>query len=141
LASYFGSLNALREVSEEELMAIREVGPRVARSIRTFFDNSKNGLVIDKILASGVEIGEEKHSGNRPLSGKTFVLTGRLEGMTREQAKEKIEALGGKTANQVSSKVDYLIAGEDPGSKLDKARTLQVAILTEKEFLERLGQG
>ena len=105
-----------------------------------FFNNPNNRWVIDKILVSGVVIGEEKHSGNRPLSGKTFVLTGRLEGMTREQAKEKIEALGGKTASQVSGKVDYLIAGEDPGSKLDKAKSLKVTILTEREFLQRLAQ-
>ena len=136
LSGHFGSLKALMGVSEEELIAIREVGPQVACSIRTFFDNPRNREVIDKILAAGVGISEEKRSGNRPLAGKTFVLTGRLEGMTREQAKEKIEALGGKTANQISGKVDFLIAGEDSGSKLDKAREFNIKVLSEKEFLQ-----
>jgi DNA ligase (NAD+) len=138
LASYFGSLKAIRGGSEEELIAIREVGPQVARSIRTFFDNPKNREVIDKILAGGVQFQDENPGGSKPLFGKTFVLTGRLEGMTREQAKEKIEALGGKTTNQVSGKVDFLIAGEDPGSKLDKARELKVAVLPEEEFCNML---
>ena len=78
----------------------------------------------------------EKTITQLPLAGKTFVLTGKLEGMTREQAKEKIEALGGRTASQISGKVDFLIAGEDPGSKLDKARELKVPVLTEEEFIK-----
>jgi DNA ligase (NAD+) len=138
LAGHFGSLKSFTEVSEEELMAIREVGPRVARSIRTFFDNPRNMEVIEKILAAGVQFHEEKTGDRRPLVGKTFVLTGRLAGMTREGAKERIEALGGKTASQVSSKVNFLIAGEDPGSKLDKAVELKVPILAEEEFLQLL---
>jgi DNA ligase (NAD+) len=134
LAGHFGSLKALTEAAEEELLAVREVGPQVARSIRTFFENPQNIKVIEKILAGGVKIREQKVSGPRPLNGKTFVLTGRLTDSTRELAKEKIETLGGKVAAQVSSKVDYLIVGEDPGSKLDKARELKVPLLTEEEF-------
>jgi len=141
LAGHFGSLKALMEVSEDELKAIREVGPQVARSIRTYFDNPRNKKVIEKILTAGVDIEEKKPSGNRFMSGKTFVLTGRLEGMTRGQAKERIEALGGRTASQISGKVDFLVAGEDPGSKLDKARELKVPVLTEKEFVQMLKQG
>jgi DNA ligase (NAD+) len=138
LAGHFGSLKAFMEISEDELTAIREVGPQVARSIRTFFDNPRNIEVIEKILAAGVDIEEKKPLRNRPLAGKTFVLTGRLEGMTRGQAKERIEALGGRTASQISGKVDFLVAGEDPGSKLDKARELKVPALTEKEFVQML---
>lgn len=141
LASRFGSLKALREVSEEELLSVREVGPQVARSIRTFFENPQNGKVIEKILAAGVNFREEKAAGSKPLTGRTFVLTGRLEGLTRDQAKERIEALGGKTANQVSGKITALIVGEDPGSKLDRARELKIPTLTEKEFLKLLEQG
>jgi len=141
LAGHFGSLKAFMEVSEDELTAIREVGPQVARSIRTYFDNPRNKEVIEKILTAGVDIEEKKPSGNRSLAGKTFVLTGRLEEMTRGQAKERIEALGGRTASQISGKVDFLVAGEDPGSKLDKARELKVPVLTEKEFVRMLKQG
>jgi DNA ligase (NAD+) len=140
LAGRFGSLKALMEVSEEELLSAREVGPQVALSIRTFFENPQNRKVIEKILDAGIKIKEEKAGGPLPLTGVTFVLTGRLEGLTREQAKERIEALGGKTANQVSRRVNYLVAGEDPGSKLDKARELKIATLKEKEFLQLLGQ-
>jgi DNA ligase (NAD+) len=134
LATHFGSLKALMDASEEELTSIREVGPQVARSLRIFFDNPRNRGVIDKILAGGVKIGEEKSSGSRPWAGKTFVITGRLTGMTRDQAKEKIEALGGKTASQISGQVDFLVFGEDPGSKLDKAREMRVPVLKEEEF-------
>lgn len=138
LARHCGSLKALQETSEETLKDIREVGPQVARSIRVFFDDPQNEKVIQKILESGVTIEGGKPAGPKPLDGKTLVLTGRLESMSREQAKEKIESLGGKTVNQVSRKIDYLVVGEDPGSKLDKAKELQVAILMEKGFLELL---
>jgi DNA ligase (NAD+) len=140
LAQHFGSLKVLMEVSEGELLAIREIGPQVARSIRTFFDNPRNREVIEKILSAGVKLQEGKAAGKRPLAGKTFVLTGRLSAMSRDQAKKKIEELGGKAAAQVSSKVDYLVVGEEPGSKLDRARELNIPILDEKEFLELLRQ-
>jgi DNA ligase (NAD+) len=138
LAGHFGTLKGLMKASEAELTAIREVGPQVARSLRIFFDNPRNLEVLEKILAGGVAIVGEKSSGKRPLAGKTFVITGRLAGMTRDQAKEKIETLGGKTASQVSGKVDFLITGEDPGSKLDRARELKVPVLTEEEFFQLL---
>lgn len=141
LAGHFGSLKALMDVTEEELLTVREVGPQGARSIRAFFDAPQNRRVVEKILTAGIKIKEGKTVGPKPLNGRTFVLTGRLEGLTREQAKERIEALGGKTASQVSGKIDYLIVGEDPGSKLDKARELKIATLTEGEFLELLGKG
>ncbi len=134
LAGHFGSLKILKEVGEEELKAIREVGPQVARSIRAFFDNPANIKVVEKIMSAGVGFMEKPFSNRRPLTGKTFVLTGKLAKMTRDQAKEKIEALGGKAANQVSRKVDFVIAGEEPGSKLDKAKEMEVPVLTEEEF-------
>jgi DNA ligase (NAD+) len=135
LARHYGSLKAIREAREEDLLAIREVGPQVARSIRAFFDNPQNQKVLDKLLAAGVTVPEEKQGPPKPLQGKTFVITGRLAGFTREEAKERLELLGGRVSNQVSGKTDYLIVGEDPGSKLDKARELKVPVLTEKEFM------
>jgi DNA ligase (NAD+) len=138
LAGRFGSLKALMEVSEEELTSIREVGPQVARSLRTFFDHPGNRGVIEKLLAAGIVFAEKQVATNLPLAGKTFILTGKLAGVTRDQAKKQIEDRGGKTANQVSSKVDFLIAGEDPGSKLTRARELKVPVLSEEDFLRLL---
>ena len=138
LARRYGSLKAFMETEEEELLSIREVGPQVARSIRVFFDNPQNRRVVEKILAAGVTLQEDKITGPEPLKGKSFVLTGKLENFTREEAKEKIESLGGKVSGQVSSRIDYLIVGEDPGSKLDKAREMQVLILSEQEFIEMM---
>jgi DNA ligase (NAD+) len=138
LAGHFGSLKALMDASEEELKFIREVGPRVARSIRTFFNNPRNREVVAKILRAGVVFDEKKAAAHLPLAGKVLVLTGKLAGMTRDQARERIETLGGEMAGQVSGKVDFLIVGEDPGSKLDKARELKVPTLSEEEFMKLL---
>jgi DNA ligase (NAD+) len=141
LANHFGSLDILKGVPEENLIDLREVGPRVAKSLRSFFDNPQNIRVIEKILAAGVALKEGNLASSKVLSGKTLVLTGRLEGMSRDQAKEKIEALGGKVANQVSRKIDFLIVGEEPGAKLAKALELQIPVLKEKNFLELIAQG
>jgi DNA ligase (NAD+) len=135
LAENFGSLEALTKAREEELLSIREVGPQVARSVRAFFDNPQNQNVVAKLLRSGVKLEGEKTGGLKPLAGKTFVLTGRLTRFTREEAKAKIQALGGKVSGSVSSRTAYLVAGEEPGSKLDKARELKVTILSEEELL------
>jgi DNA ligase (NAD+) len=138
LAGNFGALEALSAAREEELQSIREVGPQVARSVRAFFDNPQNQEVVAKLLRGGVKLKGEKTAGPKPLSGKIFVLTGRLTRFTREEAKGKIEALGGKVAGSVSSKTNYLAAGEEPGSKLDKAQELGVAILNEEELIRLL---
>jgi DNA ligase (NAD+) len=140
LAGHFGALEALSAAQEEELLSIREVGPQVARSVRAFFDSPQNQAVVAKLLRGGVQLKGEKTGGLKPLAGKTFVLTGRLTRFTREEAKAKIESLGGKAAGSVSSKTNYLVAGEEPGSKLDKARELKVTILSEEE-LNRLLKG
>jgi DNA ligase (NAD+) len=134
LAGYFGSLQALSAAREEELLSIREIGPQVARSVRAFFDNPRNQEVVGRLLGSGVRLKGEKIGGLKPLAGKTLVLTGRLTGFTREEAKARIEALGGKVAGLVSSKTNFLVAGEEPGSKLDKARELGVKVIGEEEF-------
>lgn len=135
LAGYFGSLEALSAAREEELLSIREIGPQVARSVRVFFDNPRNQEVVASLLGSGVRLKGEKTGGPKPLAGKTLVLTGRLTRFSREEAKARIEILGGKVSGSVSSRTDYLVAGEEPGSKLNKARELGVAILSEEELL------
>jgi DNA ligase (NAD+) len=138
LAGYFGRLEALYTASEEELLSVREIGPQAARSIRIFFDNPRNQEVVARLLGSGVRLKGEKMGGPGPLAGKTLVLTGRLTGFTREEAKAKIEALGGKVAGSVSSKTNFLVAGEEPGSKLDRARKLAVPVLSEEELIRLL---
>jgi DNA ligase (NAD+) len=138
LAGAYGDLEALSAAREEELLSIREVGPQVARSVRTFFDNPQNQKVVAKLLRGGIRLKGEKTGGPKSLAGKTFVLTGRLTQFTREEAKAKIEAQGGKVVGSVSSKTHYLVAGEEPGSKLEKARELKVAVLGEEDLIRLL---
>jgi len=139
LAQTYGSLDALRAASEDELQRIHEVGPRMAESIREFFSNPANLTVIEKLRRAGVRLAEEKKAaGRQPLAGKTLVLTGALEKFTREQAGERIRALGGHVASAVSARTDYVIAGSGAGSKLDKARALGITILDEEAFLQMI---
>jgi DNA ligase (NAD+) len=136
LASAFGSVENLSQASEEELTSIREVGPQVAESITDFFKNQENQRIIERLLASGVQPSvEEKRVGGR-FTGKTFVFTGTLTRFTRDDAKKIVELEGGHAAGSVSKKTDYVVAGSEAGSKLDKAVQLGVKVLTEDEFLE-----
>lgn len=138
LASAFGSMENLEHASEEELLSIREVGPQVAQSIRTFFHNRNNIEVIDRMFSAGVRPSvEEKRVGGR-FTGKTFVFTGALTRFTRDDAKRMVENEGGHAAGSVSKKTDFVVAGAEAGSKLDKARQLGVKVLTEDEFLAML---
>ncbi len=144
LAERFGSLDALMAAGEEELMQIPEIGPKIAASVVNFFASEKNRAVVDKLARAGVNTsgGEAAAArGARPLSGKVLVLTGTLSGFTRQEAKEIIERLGGRVAGSVSRATDYVVAGEKPGSKLDKARTLGVAVLDEEAFKKMVGEG
>jgi DNA ligase (NAD+) len=134
LAAYLGSLDRLIEADSEQLQQIPDIGPVVAQSIVDFFAEKHNCEVIEQLRLSGVHW--EEHEGKSeftqavaPLSGKTFVLTGTLPTMSREEAKERIEALGGKVSGSVSKKTDYVVVGTDPGSKYDKAVNLGVTIL------------
>ena len=139
LATAFGSIDNLIKASEEELLAVREVGPQVAQSIRSFFHNQENLRVIERLLAARVApTVEEKRVGGK-FTGKTFVFTGTLSRFTRDGAKRMVENEGGHAAGSVSKKTDFVVAGEDAGSKLDKARELGVHVLSEEEFLEMLG--
>ncbi|MFH1672480.1 MAG: NAD-dependent DNA ligase LigA [Pseudomonadota bacterium] len=137
LAERFVSLEGLMEAGEEELLAVEEVGPQVSKSVIAFFKNIENRQNVDRILAAGVIPETTFAVREHPLAGKTFVLTGTLPSITRAEAKAKIEGLGGKVAGSVSSKTSYVVAGETPGSKLDKARILGVEILDE-EGLKKL---
>ena len=139
LARHFGGLERLMQASEEELEAVPDVGPVVARSIRQFFDEPHNREVIKALRAAGLAWKETAGVPARtPAERKVFVLTGTLSGMTRDEARARIEHRGHKVAGSVSKKTDYVVAGSEPGSKLDKARELDVAVLDEKGFLDLL---
>lgn len=138
LANAFGSFEHLVEATEEELLSVREVGPQVAESIRTFFHNSGNLQVIERMFAAGVKPTVEDKRMSGRFSGKTFVFTGALDRFTRDDAKRMVEKEGGHAAGSVSKKTDFVIAGADAGSKLEKARALGVTVLTEDEFLKML---
>ena len=134
LASYYGNLAAITDASEEDLQQVPDVGPVVAARIRAFFEEQQNQQVVERLKASGVtwkESAPARDTEKGVLSGKTFVLTGTLESMTRDDAKDQIKALGGKITGSVSAKTDYLVHGKKPGSKLEKAQKLQVTILDE----------
>jgi len=138
LANSFGSIEHLEKATEEELISVREIGPQVAHSIATFFHNPKNIEVIDRMMAAGVRpTVEEKRVGGK-LTGKTFVFTGALTRFTRDDAKHLVEKEGAHAAGSVSRKTDYVVAGSEAGSKLDKARELGVKVISEDEFLEMM---
>lgn len=135
LAGKFSSIDNLMRASKEELTAISEIGPTIAESVTTFFAQQQNREIIRKLQEAGVNTrsdNEETSRSGRPLKGKTFVLTGTLQGLTRNEAREKIESLGGKVSSSVSKKTDYLVAGENPGSKYEKAQKLGTTILDEE---------
>lgn len=138
LACAFGSIQNLERTSEAELLSIREIGPQVCQSILTFFHNRENIRVIERMFASGVmPTTEEKRVGGK-FTGKTFVFTGALSHFTREEAKWHVENEGGHAAGSVSKKTDFVVAGAEAGSKLEKARELGVRVISEEEFLEML---
>jgi len=141
LARYFGNLDALMNADMDKLQQVPDVGPVVAQSVAQFFAEPHNRTVIDMLRASGVNWPEDepgKATQTSAIAGKTFVLTGTLPNLSREDAKEKIESQGGKVSGSVSKKTDYVVAGVDPGSKYIKAQELGVKILDEGELLELL---
>ena len=138
LARHFGQLDAIMAASPEQLLEVDDVGPVVAQSIRTFFDQPHNREVVEQLRACGVTWDEAEPAARAPqtLAGKTIVLTGTLPTLSRDQAKDMLEAAGAKVAGSVSKKTDYVVAGAEAGSKLDKARELGVTVLDE-EGLDR----
>jgi DNA ligase (NAD+) len=137
MARHFGGLDAIMDASIEQLLEVNDVGPTVAQSLRTFFDQPHNREVVEQLRACGVrwDEGAPAERAAQPLAGKTFVLTGSFPTLKREQAKEMLEAAGAKVAGSVSKKTDYVVAGEEAGSKLDKARELGVAVIDEAGML------
>ena len=141
LANYFGSMDALRSAKLEDLLEIKEVGQSIAMSLREFFDDSNEQAMLDKLLKAGLQLQvaeEELSLRTSEFSGLSIVLTGELSQMTRKEAIEEIERRGGKVSGSVSKKTSFVIAGEQAGSKLEKAMTLNIAVLSEQDFLDIL---
>ena len=135
LADHFGSMDKLAEASEEELVNVTEVGPKVAEGILEFFSESANRKLIERLRAAGVNMKSERQTPkDTKFAGKTFVFTGTLERRSREEAEAQVAAHGGKAGGSVSKKTSYVVVGADPGSKYDKARALGVTILDEAGF-------
>jgi DNA ligase (NAD+) len=140
LAESFGSMDALMAAGIEELQAVDEVGPRVALAIHEFFAEEKNRHLVEKLRQAGLTFSAEKKRKSSQLEGMTFVLTGTMAELTREEAKARIEAAGGRVSGSVSKKTSYVVAGEEAGSKLDKARELKVPVIEQAQLLELLGR-
>ena len=134
LAKHFGNIDRLMDARLEELLEVSDVGPVVAQSIRHFFDQPHHREIVEQLRAAGVHWPDAQGTASdapRPLLGKVLVLTGTLPTLGRDEAKDLIEAAGGKVSGSVSKKTSYVIAGEEAGSKLDKARELGVPVLDE----------
>jgi len=135
LANSFGSINSLKKASKEEIEALPDIGPEVSKSIYNWFQSPKNLRLIDELFGVGIKISPLEKFGKK-LAGKTFILTGAFKSMTRSEAERKIRLLGGHPSSSISRQTDFLVVGENPGSKLEKAKKLGVKIIGEKEFLE-----
>jgi len=140
LAEHFGSMEELAQASVDELQNVGEVGPKIAESIAEFFNNPANRKLVERLGKAGLAFKGEKKERGTKLAGKTFVLTGTLPKYSRDEARKMIEDAGGKVTGSVSKKTDYVVAGADAGSKLDKARQLGVPVIDEKEMEKLAGQ-
>ncbi|WP_100622914.1 NAD-dependent DNA ligase LigA [Candidatus Coxiella mudrowiae] len=138
LAQNFRELEPLMKASSEELLAIKDIGPVAVENIRGFFQQKYNVKLINKLIRLGIQWSKEKVTLESRIAGKTFVLSGSLKTLTRDEAKEKIERLGGKASSSVSKNTDYLVSGKNPGSKYGKAKEFKIPIIDEKSFLELL---
>ena len=138
LAATFGTLDALKDATEEQLTAIPDVGQTTAESIRSWSADPQSQDLIERLRAAGVNCTSQKQVTDTRFAGKTFVLTGALEHFSRDEAGAIIERFGGKTSSSVSKKTSYLLAGENTGSKYQKALTLGTPIITEAEFLDMI---
>lgn len=143
LAAHFGEMARLMDASLDELVEVTDVGPVVAASVRSFFEEPENRHLVERLRQAGVNMGQPleppvARNEPGPLAGQTFVLTGTLDSMTRDEAQAAIVARGGKVASSVSRKTSFVVAGRDAGSKLDKARSLGVPVLDEAEFTTRI---
>jgi DNA ligase (NAD+) len=141
LAEEFGTIDEIVKATQEQLARVNEVGPRVSQAIREFFDEQKNRELIEQLRAAGLVLTASRRERSSELTGLTFVITGTLPTLTREEAKERIESGGGKVSGSVSKKTSYVVAGDEAGSKLDKAQQLGVPVLDEAELLRMLSGG
>jgi DNA ligase (NAD+) len=141
LAQEFGAIDAVMAATAEELERVEEVGPRISEAIIDFFSRPSNLALVESLKAAGVDMTAEKKVRSTQLAGLTFVLTGTLPTLTRDEAKKRIEDAGGKTAGSVSKKTSYVVAGEEAGSKLDKANELKIPVLDEAGLLALLESG
>jgi DNA ligase (NAD+) len=143
LANAFGSINELLEASEQDIDGVEEIGPEIARSVHAWFADKANRKLIEKLRAAGVRMRDEapkRPKGKQPLAGKTVVLTGGLEGLSRDEAAAAAEAAGARVASSVSKKTDFVVVGENPGTKAARAEELGVETIDEREFAKRLGR-
>jgi len=138
LVDFFGDIDRLAGASVEELFSIPSIGPKIAESIVAFFHQEDNIRIIHRLKNAGVNPESREKGKDKPLSGKEFVITGRLESLSRSEAEARIKALGGQLKSDITKKTDWLVVGTDPGSKLERSRVLGVEQITEKEFLEIL---
>jgi len=138
LAEHFASLSELMTAGQEELAEIDQIGPTMAKSIYEYFRDPENRSVVDQLLFAGVKSEQPKTRRSDKLAGKTFVVTGTLENLSRQQIEQAIRQAGGKSSSSVSKKTDFVLAGENPGSKLDKARKLGIEVIDEKRFLKMM---
>lgn len=140
LAQHFHDITKIRQASLEDLQEVSDIGPIIAANIHSFLNQKHNHELIDKLIASGIHWPKIKAATKetQKLAGKTFVLTGALENFSRDEAKEKLQALGAKVSSSVSKNTDYVVAGDDPGSKFEKAKELGVTILEEQDFIKLL---
>jgi DNA ligase (NAD+) len=137
LANRFRGIDMLARATKEELLKVPTIGPKIAESIYAFLRQQSNLKLIDRLRKAGVRlVAEEAAPGELPLGGQEFVLTGRLEALTRSQAEAQIKALGGTVGSSVTKKTAFLVMGADPGSKRDKAQTLGTTLLSEEQFVK-----
>ena len=141
LAAEFGSMEAIQNASQEELQRVQEIGPKVAASVREFFENEQNRELTRRFTELGLKMTAEKKVRTTQLAGLIFVLTGTFPTLSREEAKEKIEAAGGKVSGSVSKKTNYVVAGEEAGSKLTKAQELNISVIDETGLLALINSG
>ncbi|MHC4363620.1 MAG: helix-hairpin-helix domain-containing protein, partial [Planctomycetota bacterium] len=138
LADHFGSLDALMAADQEQMEQIEQIGPTMAKSFCEYFRNAENRTVINGLLAAGLKPEQPRKRRAGKLSGKTIVVTGTLDNFSRQQAEQAIKDAGGKPSSSISKKIDFVLAGSEPGGKLDKALRLGVRVISEKQFLEML---
>ena len=140
LAEHFGSIDSLKKATIEELSEIDQIGPVLAKSIYEYFHDSVNLKIIDKLIAAGINPKHKQTKHSDKLAGKTFVVTGTLENLSRSQIEQIIKENGGKVSSSVSKNTDYVLAGSEPGSKIDKANQLGIEIINEQQFLKMIGK-